>query len=670
MFAAQKVGGKYVINNFKSSDGWVIKGQSGVKGYDWFLTSPAGKETSITVINAPKIGEGTWVAEDGTTAAEDAAAEAESKTKDLGTICSTSQTRLVAGIAFIFGNPQGVISIAMCNATISMVNFLQQSIGFFGSFLEYLLNMPSRMMDAKLGTKNPIKNPVQEAWGNILRTTLLLLTLALIIIAFANILNLDEKLGYGLNRMIPRIIIAMVMAYFSFLIARVLLDLASAMQVGLFKLASDMGGPNIPANAVDLQATLKADLNSLPMLLLLLVIFVLLFLATGWLMLLLVVRVAIIWILVALAPAAMLMNILPFTESLYQKWWKEWWQWLFMGPAIAAMLYLSSVVLQAFSASFQTGQIFEGYMSIIMATVCVFLAGTIPFTMGGKIMSSVSNAMKVGGGFAGKHSGVSDFLGVRRSTTDQRRKIKAQNRQGKLGMSGSKFKRFVAGTTEKDVPRLRTAAIEAAMKDMPSDIDLLKQEFDGPDNIRAAAAAHLLLPNKQFKTDEPENVGRVTKLLDLAQNFDNTLTGDMIAKQSELFAGYLSDDAGRVDAQIDFAKNFAASQIYGVPAQEWTASHGRYYVEKDVDTFVRTVTDKLKMTKVKMDNSETNMAVIGEGIRKINLGAAAGDARMIQAQEQINQAVRVDNELGQQLLSFQKAAVARQRRDPENRPIF
>jgi hypothetical protein len=286
-------------------------------------------------------------------------------------------------------------------ATISEVDAVTYAmtkvLGTFIDALKQFITITAGWINGILLAGNDINNkaPLKAAWTNILNLILSLLTLALLIIAFANILNLDEKLGYGLNRMIPKIILSIFMAYFSFLVARVLLDLTNAFQVALFNLPGAQNAPQtaalLPVNGLQSATSLASGIG---LMIFVVILMAFLFIVMLWLCILLLVRNAMIWILVALAPAAMLMNIMPFTESFYKKWWEEWWKWLFMGPAIALMLYLASVVLTAGLSSFATGGTYDAFLSLILAAICIGMAGTIPLTLGGKIMATAAKPLK------------------------------------------------------------------------------------------------------------------------------------------------------------------------------------------------------------------------------------------------------------------------------------
>jgi hypothetical protein len=292
-----------------------------------------------------------------------------------------------------------------------------------------------------------------EVWKTTRNVSISLLTLALIIIAFANILsiNLDQ---YGLTRALPKLIIAILMAFFSYFIASFLLDMMSAFQALLIEQA---GGQYFQLS-MESNSIINSSANAvarIPELIFLVILALGLLLAVLWLLLVLVVRNAMIFILVAVAPIAFIASALPFTEKYYKQWWGAFWKWGFIGPGIAFMLWLMSSFLGGYTAS----DLSERWFWLVAAAVMAFLAATLPLKMGGEIYGQITKHKdKLPGYKTGK-----GFIDSRKAEVDQKAKLRGQALRSKVAQSGW-IGRKVAGTDETGANRMRNAILDEKVK--------------------------------------------------------------------------------------------------------------------------------------------------------------------------------------------------------------
>jgi len=299
-----------------------------------------------------------------------------------------------------------------------------------------------------------------------------------LIIAFANVLQIDiEK--YGLNRMIPKLVIGIVMTYFSFVIARFILEIASAFQVRLLSSETidmfNFGGIDVSGIIDKASADVASDvLRQAGTIILLILLLIALIIAMFYLCVVLIVRIIVIWFLVAIAPLAFAMNIMPFTENLYGQWWAKWWKWVFMGPAIAFMLWLTMVFLSGYAETITDigagGTSDQSWIFLLMAAAGIFIAAGIPMSMGGEIYSGIKGAWgsvrgvgKLGDRLTGKR--VSTAWGLRKGTKESALKLKMQQQQAKLAQTGP-LGRFAAGTTKKQAAMLEDSLVSATGKEM------------------------------------------------------------------------------------------------------------------------------------------------------------------------------------------------------------
>lgn len=297
-------------------------------------------------------------------------------------------------------------------------------------FVNLALQITGNIVNDLLIRGNEIENTkgVDTIWTDTRNVALSLLTLVLLLVAFANILSINLE-QFGLAKMIPKIIITIVLTYFSLIIASTLLDLASGLQS---LLVTEMGGPpNISGEAAGELKTGAADLASgfaEAIFIFLLGFFI--FLAMVWLVVVLVVRNAMLLFLVAVSPIAFLCNILPFTEKYYKQWWASFWKWMFIGPAVLFMLWLADVFLGAYKEAKFLGEpgaqaaTLEGWLWLITATVMIALAALLPLKMGGEIYGQIQ---KVGNRVPGV-KGIKDTYGAFKKGRGEYKALKTQQR--------------------------------------------------------------------------------------------------------------------------------------------------------------------------------------------------------------------------------------------------
>ncbi len=252
---------------------------------------------------------------------------------------------------------------------------------------------------------------MERVWTHFRDLGLGLLSVAIIIIAVMNILNLQRD-KYGLGKIIPKLVVTLFLALFSYAIADFLLGFFSAIENMLvdniynvvipggdwYKPFRDMG-----VAATSGIGTATAVIN---LVLAVIVSIIILFPAIG-LWILLGVRVFMLYLLIVISPLAALANLLPFTESLYKKWWSEFFKWGLMGIQIMAILFIGSAIM-AFSG------INDFIMASLMLCVAFFMAFAIPIKNGGAVTAGIGGVLsKIGGvakgaalGYASDKSGL------------------------------------------------------------------------------------------------------------------------------------------------------------------------------------------------------------------------------------------------------------------------
>lgn len=278
-----------------------------------------------------------------------------------------------------------------------------------------------------------------DVWKTTRNVSISLLTLVLVIAAFANILSISPE-KYGATRLLPKIIFAIGMAYFSFLIAAALLDMMSALQALLFEQA---GGAyfQVSMETTSILVSGAQAAARIPELIFLIILGIGLLIAALWLMLVLVVRNAMLFILVGVAPIAFVASALPFTEKYYNQWWSSFWKWGLIGPGVAFMLWLTTVFLGAFTQA----DLSERWFFLIGAAVMMVLAATLPIKLGGEVYKQVQKAGGKAAGVTGLKARYEEFSKGRKEYANLKAKKDANALRTRVSRSG-KLGGVIAGT--------------------------------------------------------------------------------------------------------------------------------------------------------------------------------------------------------------------------------
>lgn len=238
---------------------------------------------------------------------------------------------------------------------------------------------------------------VYKSWRVTRAMINILLIIALMVISFSNItrINLDT---YTIKKALPNIIIGVVLANASFLIIRYFADIVTvityffAEQTG--RTGKDAFG-NFLADAVriigfeSIETTVAISGFLAP--LIILIVGLVAVIGVLWLAFILYFRLVAIYLLTILSPLAFVSYGIPGLEKYFKQWWQQFIKWLFIVPAIAAVLWLM----------IRIGQATEGNNSVaklLILYVLFFTALTLPSKMGGAVIDRASKAfMKYSG---------------------------------------------------------------------------------------------------------------------------------------------------------------------------------------------------------------------------------------------------------------------------------
>jgi len=537
---------------------------------------------------------------------------------------------------------------------------LKDAIITFGDALSKINGWAASQLNASILRSSDIDDAaLRMIWMNIRNISLGLLTLGILIIAFANILNIQIE-QYGLSRMLPKLIVGVVMVYFSYFIALFLLDLVEAFQALMVKSMSDGVGLNAAKVSLDgiFGESIFESFGNLATFywqsILLIILLIALVLLIVWVWLLMVVRRALLIILVAIVPLAFIMNIMPFTETYYKQWWAQFWKWAFIGPAIILMLFLGNQFLavgwvnstfdekgslteeqintEAANAGAGVSTMLNGdedhytdsWIYLALYGIMLFLAATIPLKMGKEIYGAVGNVTKKAGGYLGKKTGVSGALTERKNWVDRRDKargIALRNevaKMGKIGELAAGSRTLFGGRDEKALTAMR----EGRIKELTElhniegmnldDVAKLTRET-GDDELKLAGYRYLA------------GIGKVSGQIERGNIDARDLT--RLAQEDSALANMLHKEDGAAWASMDLAGSpFDTSQADRVAHKTATASAQRTEFHKWTPSqykILQSSPNGKTLINGRLANSEKVKKLLGEGSEASI--AAAGD---------------------------------------------
>lgn len=231
---------------------------------------------------------------------------------------------------------------------------------------------------------------IRDSWQLFITAVDYLILALLILIAFAQILRIQVD-SYGVKKVLPTLILAIVAAQFSYKIVQLLVDVANV-TVTFFSDSTNPNGaseigksiaqgiaPNFdwPRNSI-----LDGVVNNLVMLVTAIEFFILgiLFVAREW----------IIYILTIISPIAFMAIVLPQTKTYFSKWFTEISKWIFMPIVSVAILWLGQKIIPIVEGAND----YTGLLRAIFYAILLYFAITIPLKMGGPVFD---NMMKFSG---------------------------------------------------------------------------------------------------------------------------------------------------------------------------------------------------------------------------------------------------------------------------------
>lgn len=211
----------------------------------------------------------------------------------------------------------------------------------------------------------------------------------LIYVAFMNILRIQMD-SYAVKKFLPTFIMTIILANFSFLIARIILDLGNIV-ISIFLVGNqenaltgtfdnlvrcnDAGDPGCPIAPGSETAgdNYYAVINAY--------IFKQFFVIAGAIMMFILsfiflVRNYMLYFLIAIAPLGFLAMALPITKKYFQQWWGTFTKWVFMPVVSVFWLWLGGQFVSAVDTGYWI-------LPVAFGGLCLYMAITSPFKIGG-----------------------------------------------------------------------------------------------------------------------------------------------------------------------------------------------------------------------------------------------------------------------------------------------
>ncbi len=320
-----------------------------------------------------------------------------------------------------------------------ILTIVSQLVSISGYLLE--ASVKYSIADVNIGGVNTI---VKDGWTIARDIANLFFIFILLYIAIATILQLS---GYGMKELLVKVVIIALLVNFSLMITSVIIDASNILATEFYNKLTDIKieGTNTKVSlstaltaGLDPQTLFKVDTTTegtlkltggaeatLTQILIItlfgsvmLVIIAFVYFAAA---ILFVIRIAVLWLLMMLAPLAFLAMALPKTQEYSKKWWSQLFNQAFFAPIYLFLLYIvikiiaGGAVLKQLgvdNANFGTAfgspndanvKLILGFIILITLTVAtLIIAKTMGAYGAGTVMKWGKDAKKWGQGYAGR----------------------------------------------------------------------------------------------------------------------------------------------------------------------------------------------------------------------------------------------------------------------------
>ncbi|MFB6181999.1 MAG: type IV secretion system protein, partial [Candidatus Magasanikbacteria bacterium] len=189
------------------------------------------------------------------------------------------------------------------------------------------------------------ENVVQLGWTMVRDVANMFFIVALLVIAFANILGMEN---YEMKTTLPKLFLMAILVNFSKLIAGIVIDAAHVFTMTFLNaISASAGGNLVGAFGMDEiwglsdkkfeQLETQALLSSIYSLVITLAVAITMFSYFA----IMLVRMVALWVLIILSPLAFIAAVLPKTDSITEKWRKKFTNQVMVAPVMVFFLWLA-----------------------------------------------------------------------------------------------------------------------------------------------------------------------------------------------------------------------------------------------------------------------------------------------------------------------------------------
>jgi len=252
---------------------------------------------------------------------------------------------------------------------------------------------------------------IKEVSSNLLNVINGFAIILLIVVALSEILRFNIS-TYGIKKILPTLILALVAANFSFLFIRLLVDFANVVMGAMIDKDLKSGdligifGNGDWASAKNMGVADAVDKGQWGTIFWFIIAQFLVFgagILTIILSFLFFIRLWVIYFLTALAPLAFMSMVLPQTKNLFSTWWSNLFKWVFMPVISIFWIWLGAQWVNVIHVNSTGGTPF--FLSFLFTGVCFYMAITTPFKLGGAIMNQWGKLPKTLGNYGLKKQG-------------------------------------------------------------------------------------------------------------------------------------------------------------------------------------------------------------------------------------------------------------------------
>jgi len=456
-----------------------------------------------------------------------------------------------------YGWLRGFLAESTCSAGMFFVDSVPT---FFSLIYKYGLQTRALTQD----------QPIGQIWDITRNVVNVLFILMFILISIMTIMRYQPE-QWHIRVLLPKLLVALVLANFSLLLVQALLDLNNFITYTIFTLSGDVLSSFQLANGTDAIAASKigggvatavvgglggtmvnAGMGLLsyssfaigaPSILIAIAsfalsFFVVVFMQVLSLLLIFMMRYAVIWLLVVVGPAVMLMDVLPWFSGWQDRWLKMVIGVAFMQTAVAGVLAVG-VLIMSFGS--QENSFFGGWGIFVIGMIILYMAFKLPKELMNKSMLGGFSAPDISGG------DFSEFRANAEETRNQGFQDQARDEALHLSETGQKATGAqklgmrlgrTAGQAFRLPANLATGGMFDAVRDYKDNFEDLK---DDEEKKGRKQADHIL-----FKAFKAQNKARGNKL---------NISEAMFEPLRALYGSQAGDDLALTDMRNKPLKN-------------------------------------------------------------------------------------------------------------------